>query len=353
MNRRQSIITLAALTVGAAIEICPKASLAADKGSLRFCSDSSAVSKDWKEAYADDFTKQNGPSIEFIDVPNSAAAVIGAKGRGTYDLAYLTYISAIMLSEMDALEPLDESLFPRMKNIPERYKLRDKAGKLIAIGAYQAWYGIAYNRSVVGGGEVDSWRKLADPKWKGKLALNRPMWTAAYDLTMLSRATGGTDVNVDPAIPLFTSIAKNAVTSYSSNSQMAQLLGRKEIVAGPYYSHRIMTLQREGHTDFAMSVPKEGALSLPYCIGVPKGTRNRDAALDFLRYMMEEEPIRRISKLESVITMDQSLAFTQEEERRIGMKFDELSAKIYAPDWRVIYQHWKDRTSICERIFAS
>ncbi|KQR77064.1 hypothetical protein ASG35_12410 [Burkholderia sp. Leaf177] len=353
MNRRESILALAAITAGAGVGPGLTVARAADKPSLRFCSDSSAVSKDWKEAYADDFTKEQGTPILFVDVPNSAAAVIGAKGRGTYDLAYLTYISAIMLSDMDALEPLDEKQFPKLKNIPERYRLKDKAGNLIAIGAYQAWYGIAYNHSVVSPSEVDSWKKLAESKWKGKLALNRPLWTAAYDLTILSHATGGTDANVQSAIPLFTSIAKNAVTSYSSNSQMAQLLERKEIVAGPYYSHRIMTLQREGNVDLAISVPKEGALSLPYCIGIPKGSKNREAAMDFLRYMMEEGPIRRISKLESVITMDQTLSFTAEQEQKIGMKLEDLSARIYAPDWRVIYQQWKDRTSTCERIFAS
>lgn len=353
MDRRKSIVGLAAWAAAAAMEALPTIAGAADKATLRFCSDSSAVSKDWKEAYGNDFTQRGGAPIEFVDVPNSAAAVIGSSGRGTYDLAYLTYIAAIMLSERGALETFDESLFPKMKNIPERYKLRDKAGKLVAIGAYQAWYGIAFNRSAAKEDDFDSWKKLADPKWKGKLALNRPMWTAAYDLTILSHAVGGTDGNVESAVPLFKGIARNAVTSYTSNSQMAQLLGRKEIVGGPYYSHRIATLQREGQSDLAMAIPKEGVLSLPYCIGVPKGTKNRDAAIAFLRYMMEEEPMRRISNLESVITMDPSIALTPEQEKKLGMRFEQLSAKIYAPDWRVVYDHWKERTATCEQIFSS
>jgi putative spermidine/putrescine transport system substrate-binding protein len=351
MNRRKYLGMLggAALTsmIGA-----PLLATAQDKRKLRFCSNASAVSKIWDTAYAQGFTKNTGVEVAFTDVPNTAAAVMGTKGQGTYDLAYSTYTDVIMLSKNDALETFTEADFPRLKNIPARYQLRDAKGRVIGIGAYMAWYGISYNNKLASAADFQSWHDLANPKWKNKLALNRPMWTATYDLPILAHATGGSDTNVDAAVKLFSAIAQNALTSYTSNSHMAQLLNRGEITAGPYYSHRTFNLRREGNKDLAFAIPKEGALALPYAIAIPKGTKNREAVKDFLNYMMTPEPMRAMSALDPVISMDPTIKFTAEQVKEVGMDYDTLVSKIYMPDWAVLEQHWKARTAICEQIFA-
>jgi len=352
MNRRETLGLLGSIALAGCAGGLSVPAFARGGATLRFCSNASAVSKVWGTAYTPGYAEQTGNEVTFADVPNTAAAIMSTRGRGTYDLGYFTYIDVLTLAKNDALETFDETDFPRLKNIPPRYQLRNAEGKVIGIGAYQAWYGVAYNKSAVQASDFKSWSDLADPKWKGRLALNRPMWTAVYDLSILAHALGGDEGDVSQAVELFRRIAANALTSYSSNSHMAQLLTRQEIVAGPYYSHRIFNLRREGQTDLDLAIPQEGALALPYAIAVPKGTKNREAARDFLRYIMEPEPMLKMSELDPVISMDPTIKFSARQEKEVGMDYETLLSKIYMPDWALIDQHWKERTGTCEKIFA-
>ncbi len=327
--------------------------LRAQNRELIFGTYGAASSKVIQESFAAGFTAATGVSITFADMPNPATALVAARGTGSVDLALCTYVDVPLLVAEDALEAIDPADLPRFAQLPERYRLQNANGQAVGVGSYMGWQGVAFNKNHAEAADFTSWKTLADSKWKDRLALNRPQWGAAYDLTIFARAFGKDENDVTEAVEHYRKVAANALTSYTSTAQMNQLLTRGEIAAGPYYSQRVLQMQQEGNQDVGFVIPEEGALSLPYAFVPAKGTRNRDAVIDFLRYCMTPEPFVMATRLSLSLPVDPTIAIPTEFEALIGGSASKIQEQIYAPDWGVVYTHWRERTAICEQIFAA
>src|SRR5690606_15383444 len=108
---------------------------------------------------------------------------------------------------------------------------------------------IAINTDEAKKSDFTSWADLADPKWKGKLGITRPIYLSSYDLPIMSKAMGGDEKSIEPGLELLRKIVPNVLATYSSIAHMNGLLTRGEIAAGPYYSGRVWQLRREGATN--------------------------------------------------------------------------------------------------------
>lgn len=352
MNRRESLKYLSAASLVAAVGA---GSMGARAGArkLVFCTYGQATTALWKQGAAVAFTGKTGVDVAFSEAPNPSAALVGAKGSGSYDLGLVTYIDVPMLARSGAIELFDPAEFPELQALPARYKLLDDQGRVCGVGAYQGWYGITYNKKLAKAEDFNSWSSLADPKWKDRIAVNRPQWGAAYELTILSHALGGDERNVDKAVELYKRIAGNALTAYTSTSHMQRLLARGEVVAGPFYSKETQTMIRMGNPNVALVIPKEGGLSVPYAVVAAKGTKNRDQVKQFLRYVTTAECLNGIAQIEPVLPVDPSIQLVPSVASRIGIDVAQMSSRLYAPDWKVVEADWKQRTKICEEIFAN
>lgn len=325
---------------------------AAAADQLVIASYGSATTKTLQAGFSDLFTRKTGIKVSYADVPSPAAALVSAKGTGAYDLAMCTYVDVPPLLKANAIEALHANGLPLLSRVPERYRLLDSSGRVTGVGAYLSWYGIAVNQKLAKVEDFSSWEGLADPRWKGKIAVNRPQWGAAYELTIFSKALGGDERDATRAIELYKKVAGNALTAYSSIAHMLQLLTRQEIAAGPFYSQRVIELQREGNKDIAFAMPKEGVLALPYAFVVGKNTKNMDAAMKFLDFVMTPEPFHDATRVAAVLPIDPTIDVPADVQREFGLPLAELQKRIYAPDWAVVEANWRERTAICEQIFA-
>lgn len=350
INRRTTLKLLGG--AGAMTVLGAPAILRAQSQELVFGTYGAASSKVIGESFAAGFTKATGVAVKFADMPNPSAALVAAKGSGSIDLALCTYVDVPLLVEEDVLEAIEPTDLPRFEQLPERYRLQDRNGKVVGVGSYMGWQGVAFNKNGAEASDFGSWKNLADPKWKDKLAINRPQWGAAYDLTIFSRVFGKDESDVTEAIELYRQVAQNAITSYTSTAQMNQLLSRGEIAAGPYYSHRVLQMKQEGNEDVDFVIPSEGALSLPFAFVAAKGTKNREAVIEFLKYSMTAEPYEIATRLSLSLPVDPTIPIPADFEKLLGEPASEIASKIYAPDWNVVYRHWRERTAICEQIFA-
>ncbi len=351
INRRNTLKLIAG--AGAMSALGAPAIVRAQSRQLVFGTYGAASSKVIGESFAAGFTKATGVPVVFADMPNPATALVAAKGSGTIDLGLCTYVDVPLLVEAEALEQIAPEKLPRFDQVPERYRLQDKDGQVVGVGSYLGWQGVAFNKNAAQASDFESWQSLADPKWKDKLAVNRPQWGAAYDLTIFSRVFGKDESDVTEAVELYRQVAANAITSYTSTAQMNQLLTRGEIAAGPYYSHRVLQMQREGNQDVDFVIPKEGALSLPFAFVPAKGTKHPDEVVEFLKYSMTPEPYEIATRLSLSLPVDPSIPIPADFEKELGAPVSTILDQIYAPDWGVVYRHWRERTAICEQIFAA
>jgi len=132
-----------------------------------------------------------------------------------------------------------------------------------------------------------SWTDLADPKYKGKLAM--PGIDNTYGvqaLVMYARIAGGGADNIDPGFAYMTNkIAPNMRAFESSPGRMSELFQSGEIAAAIWGSGRVNALADTGFP-IKFVYPKEGAMALFTAACPVTGARHGELAQQFLDYLL-------------------------------------------------------------------
>lgn len=310
------------------------------------------VGETWRNSFAKLFGDATGTPVVITEVPNPEAQVRAQKGAPQYNAVIATYFEAANMNKDGLIETFDVSDFPEIKNIAEKYRLLDGNGRLLGMPVYFMYYGIALNTENAKVAEMTSWSDLAKPKWKGQLALNRPIYASTYDLTVLAYATGGDEKRIEPGMKLYEQIAANGMTAFSSMAQMNQLLTRGEIAAGAYYSTRVWQMKREGLTNVDFVVPKEGALMLPYLVVVPKGAADMATARKWLDFIGRADPQLKATEISGYMPLNETAVLPPAIEKIVGMPLAALKPKLIQPDWAYIAEKQKERVAFVEKTIA-
>lgn len=337
------------LTVSAAIV---SLSLGVNAQEITMATWGGGVGTAWKQAFAEPFTEETGINARIVEVPTPEAQIRAQKDDPQFNAAISSFFEAAQMYSDGLLEDFDLEDFPALKDVPEEYLLKTSDGRLIGVSTYFTYYGIAVNIDMANADDFSSWKNLADSKWKDRLAITRPIYSAAYDLTMFSVAEGGSEKDIEKGIPLFRALAENSLAMYSSMAQMNQLLQRGEVVAAPYYSTRIWQMKQEGMTNVDMVIPEEGALMLPYLVVVPKGAKDRDAYMEWLNYVAQPSGQEKIADIAGYLPLNSTAKLSSEAEEILGGTLAETIEHLYQPDWEYIAKHRKERMELVEKIMA-
>jgi putative spermidine/putrescine transport system substrate-binding protein len=267
-------------------------------------------------------------------------------------MAVATYFNAANLARDGLLETFDPADFPAMKNVPESYQMKGKDGRLIGIPAYFQYYGIAVNTDLAKVSDFQSWNDLANPKWKGKLAVTRPIYGSTYDLVIFAKINGGDENNIEPGLPLLKALAGNSLTVYNSMAHLNTLLTRGEVAAAPYYVTRVWGMKKAGVKNVEFVLPKEGSLAIPYILVVPKGAKNPAAYKAFLNFALEPPQQAKMLDLSGYIPLNTATPISPEHEKNFGMKLPDLLKRLYQPDWDVIARTHKERVAQVEQLLS-
>ncbi|WP_086466218.1 extracellular solute-binding protein [Oceanibaculum nanhaiense] len=310
------------------------------------------VEKVWETAFAEPFTKETGINVKIVPVPTPEAQLRAQAGNPQYNAVMVTYPQGANLMRDGMVELLDPAELPDTADTNPRYLMKNADGKLAGVSPYFMYYGIAVNTDEAKPADFKSWANLGDAKWKGKLAITRPIYLSSYDLPILSKAMGGDEKNAGPGLDLLRKIVPNALTTYSSIAHMNGLLTRGEIVAGPYYSGRVWHLRQQGAKNVTMVVPEEGALMIPYLLVMPKNAKDMAATKQFMNYVSKAEPQLRGSVLGGYLPLNAKAKLPAEAEEQMGMTLAELMTRLYQPDWAFIADNQTDRINTLEKLIA-
>jgi len=306
----------------------------------------------WRKGAAQPFTAQTGIPARVIDLPNVDAAFRAHAANPQYNVGWAGSFNAVNLHREGLIETFAPDDFPELKSVPAAFQIKAADGRLLGIPVQFQFYSIAYNTTLAKASDFESWKSLADSKWKGKLSMAQAYIAANYDLVMYSRANGGNEKDIAAGMNTLRDVAKNTLTILTSFAQGNTLLGRGEVSALPFYSARIWALKAEG-AKVDIVVPKEGALMLPYLLIVPKGAKDRDAYMAFIKYSLQAAVQLKMYDVSGYLPLNPDAKLTPEQERGLGMPLPALMSKLYSPDWTVIADAQKERTNSIEMIQAS
>lgn len=305
----------------------------------------------WREAMGKPFSQATSIPVQIADLPNTEVPIRASAGNPQYNVAWVAYSTAASLYRDGMIEGLDAADFPELKNIPPQSILKGPDGKIVGIPVQFQYYGIAFNTELAKASDFPSWLSLGAPKWKGKIGQAQPYIGASYDLPMFSHIAGGTEKNLDPGLPEFKKFGANATTILTSFAQGNTLLSRGEVAAIPFYSARVRALKKEG-APVDITIPKEGAVMLPYMLVVPKNAKNRDALMKFLNYALEPAGQIRMYDFSGYIPLNASAKLSEKQTAELGMPLPDLLGRLYEPDFWVQAETLKAVTETVEKIQA-
>ncbi len=168
---------------------------------------------------------------------------------------------------------------------------RLKDSKAVGIGVIAT--GLAYNAEMFAKNGWDaptSWLDLADPKFKGKIAI--PPITNGYGLHALivaAKLNGGGEANIEPGLKFFEEKLDDNVLVYEpSSGKMSELFQNGEIAMSVWGSGRLKSLADTGFPG-EFSYPKEGAVNLLIAACPVVNSDVPELAQDFLKFMVSPE----------------------------------------------------------------
>jgi putative spermidine/putrescine transport system substrate-binding protein len=305
----------------------------------------------WREAFIRDFFPTSKVEVKIAEVPNPAGA-LRSPAAAQYNAALVTYFEAIALAKAGLIETFSADELPALSETDPRFVAKNAEGRLLGVPAYFTFYGIAINTDLAKPEDFASWQQLADPKWKGRIAVTRPLYLAPYDAVIMAKASGGDERRIEPGFALLRKMMPNVLTTYTSLAHMNTLLTRGEVAAVPFYASRVTSLRRHGAKNVAMVLPREGALALAYVVVVPKGARNRAASLKWMNYLSTAAPQSRAADLDGWLPVNKGASVPRTLEQDLGVTFADLLPRLYSPDWNEIVARNEERINEAERIVS-
>ena len=183
-------------------------------------------------------------------------------------------------------------------NYAQIYDLAKMGDDAVATGVVAT--GIGYDAAAfakLGWAPPASWTDLADPKYRGKLAM--PGIDNTYGLQALivyAKLNGGGIEAIDPGFKYMTDkIAPNMRAFESSPGRMSELFQSGEIVAAIWGSGRVNALADTGFP-IKFVYPKEGGLALFTAACVVKGGHDEATAQKFVDYLLSPDVQRVVAE---------------------------------------------------------
>jgi putative spermidine/putrescine transport system substrate-binding protein len=287
-NRRK---VLAGLGGGATLAVAGPRLARADTGQIVFTSWGGTTQDAQKQAWADPFTKKTGITV-LQDGPTDYGklkAMIDA-GNVTWDVVDVEEDFGTYAGNAGWLEPLDFTVINK-DGLDTRF-VTD-----YCVGSFYAVYVLGYSKTAFGSKVPATWVDLFDTtNFPGKRTYYK--WSAPGNIEVPLLADGVDPKNLYPldldrAFKKLDTIKKDIVW-WGSGAQSQQLLASGETPIGVFWNGRLKALQDSG-TDVGLSW-KQNITACDLLV-VPKGTKNKQAAMQFIALASSPEGQAEMAKL--------------------------------------------------------
>ena len=229
-----------------------------------------------RDAWAAPFSKASGVKV-VMDGPTDYGKLkaMVESGNVQWDVVDVEADFALRAAAEGLLEPLDFSVIKR-DTLDPRF-VSDNG-----VGSFYFSFVLGYNEGKVGSKPPQDWAALFDTaQYPGKRALYK--WPSPGVLELALLADG---VAVDKLYPLDLDRAfkkldtiKPNIVWWGGGAQSQQLLASGEATLGQFWNGRVYALQQDGAP---VGVSWKQNLVMADFLVIPKGSKNKDAAMRFL-----------------------------------------------------------------------
>jgi putative spermidine/putrescine transport system substrate-binding protein len=186
------------------------------------------------------------------------------------------------------VDTIDPAVLTNLPDITPKAVIKDKAGNIVALTTGYWAAGIAYNTKEIKT-RPQSWLDLANPEYKGKLAIYTPENAIGLPLLLtIAELKGGNPDNMDPGFAFFRGLAKNGAILFSGSPAGGNLLANGEAAIATLASTQVWDLQAKGHP-IAYVAPKEGVVGGDIRVHIVKGAKNKAAAMKLANFAISPE----------------------------------------------------------------
>lgn len=244
--------------------------------SLNFTSWGGTTQDAQKKAWAEPFTKQTGIQV-VQDGPTDYGKLqaMVQSGNVQWDVVDVEADFALRAAQQGLLEPLDFKTIDRNK-IDPRF-VNDHA-----VGSFFFSFVLGYNQGKLGSKQPQDWSALFDTTtYPGKRALYKWPSPGVLELALLADGVPKDKLyplDLDRAFKKLDTIKKNIVW-WGGGAQSQQLLASGEATLGQFWNGRVHALQQDGAP---VGVSWKQNLVMADFLVIPKGAKNKDAAMKFL-----------------------------------------------------------------------
>lgn len=282
ISRRNFLQAGATAALAAPFVIRPRGARAAD--SIVVVDDGGTVQEAKREIFSKRFTADTG--IEVIDASNSTTSLDRLQaqvmtGQIEWDVVYLTGQAIHAATKRELVEQLDAKMLDTSKSVHQEW--------VLATGLCCAFFtgGIGYNPATHPMGKhprtyKEFWDVEGMPGRRGM------MQKAIYALEMALAADGVAPDKIYPidyarAFASLDKIKDHVAVWMSQNEQAINMIQTGEVDFDFTFSGRVYTAQKGGvSVDF---VADNSTISGPSYVGIPKGTKKKEIAMQYLNYV--------------------------------------------------------------------
>lgn len=231
--------------------------------------------------WAAPFTAANGISVA-MDGPTDYGKfkAMVESGNVTWDVVDVEGDFAYKAAKEGLLEPLDLS---KLKGVDPRFLSPN------AVGSFYYSFVLGYNKQAVKGAAPAVWSDLFDmKKYPGKRTLYKWSAPGVLEIALLADGVAANKLyplDLDRAFKKLDTI-KSQIVWWSGGAQSQQLLASGEASIGMFWNGRISALQKGG-APVGMSWNQN--LTAADMLVIPKGSKNKAAAMKFLAYATSPE----------------------------------------------------------------
>jgi spermidine/putrescine-binding protein len=237
----------------------------------------------------DDFEKETGAKVTYELIKSNEEALARIKANpGVYDIAVVgDYMVDIMLKEK-SLERVNKGSVSNLKNIDPAFtgNFFDPTDSVSVPYAYGTT-GFAVNTKVHSGAVI-SWRELAKPEYKGKVAVMDDMRFVLGSVLMeLGYSPNTTDQKeIDVAVALLKTVVPN-ITKFTSDSPVELMVSEGATIAYAW-SGDSLQMQTE-NSAIAFVIPSYGSLKFLDNMVIPTGAPHKDVAHEWINFILRPE----------------------------------------------------------------
>lgn len=208
------------------------------------------------------------------------------KGNPAIDIAWIDGGISELAAADEVVAIIDPAKVASIAGLINEAVYKNGKGEIYALSTGFYALGIAYNSKEIKSAPT-SWWDLWGPEYAGKVTLPSPVNAAGIPFfSHLIGLTGGTPEDPKAAVE---KLKQLKVSSFYDASGVAQAaLQSGEAIAAAYYNTAAWGIADKG-VPIVFVVPKEGAPANDIRVHIAHGTKNLDAAYQFVNYAVSQE----------------------------------------------------------------